>query len=302
MNIRTKTWHPAAINAVFPEVGKKLPECSNPWKIIGPILPMFGTFGFSPDTLCTAWSGDNPNSVIGLGLVEPGMTAISLGTSDTFFGTLRNCQTDPNAEGHVFGSPTGDFMSLICFKNGSLARERVKDQYDLDWAEFSAALQQTPPGNDGKFMLPYFEPEIVPKVLIPGVRRIFLEEDDMPGNCRAVVEAQMMSMRIHSQWMGEPPVKIYATGGASANSQILQIMADVFQCPVYRQETPNSAALGAALRAAHAWHLHNDDEKPWSDIVCGFTDPQIDSRIDPNPATASVYNALCADYKKAEQS
>ncbi len=302
MDIHTKTWHPAALDATVPTLGKKLPKCSNPWKIIGPILPTLGKrFGFAPDTLCTAWSGDNPNSVVGLGLIEPGMTAISLGTSDTFFGTLRDCQTDPNAEGHVFGSPTGDYMSLICFKNGSLAREKVKDQYGLDWDEFSAALDSTPPGNHGKMMLPYFEPEIVPRVLEPGVHRFGgLDENDASGNCRAVVEAQMMSMRIHSQWMGEPPTQIYATGGASANSQILQIMADVFQCSVYRQETPNSAALGAALRAAHAWHLHNDDEIPWADLVCGFTDPQKNSRIDPNLAAGPVYDKLCAKYQAKE--
>jgi len=330
MDIHTKTWHPAALDAVFasplriasfgitqkhfrntsgPNLGiydaggvKKLPKCSNPWKIIGPILPTLGKkYGFAADTLCTAWSGDNPNSVVGLGLIEPGMTAISLGTSDTFFGTLRDCQTDPNAEGHVFGSPTGDYMSLICFKNGSLAREKVKDQYGLDWAGFSTALESTPPGNGGKMMLPYFEPEIVPRVLEPGVRRFGgLDKADAAANCRAVVEAQMMSMRIHSQWMGEPPTKIYATGGASANSQILQIMADVFQCPVYRQETPNSAALGAALRAAHAWHLHNDNEMPWKEIVCGFTDPQPDSRIEPDPETALVYEKLCAEYQAKE--
>jgi len=186
MDIHTKTWHPAALDATFPMVGKKLPGLSNPWKIQGPILPRFGKYGFAADTLCVVWSGDNPNSVIGLGLVEPGMTAISLGTSDTFFGTLRDCRTDPNAEGHVFGSPTGDFMSLICFKNGSLAREKVKDQYGLDWAGFSAALESTPPGNDGKFMLPYFEPEIVPRVLKPGVQRFGgLDENDAPANCRA---------------------------------------------------------------------------------------------------------------------
>ncbi len=302
MDIRTRMWHSAALDAVFPNLGKKLPELSNPWKVVGPVLPMFGKkYGICEDALCVVWSGDNPNSVAGLGLVNPGMTAISLGTSDTFFGTMRDCHTDPNGEGHVFGSPTGDYMTLLCFKNGSLARERVKDRYALDWNGFSAALRRTPPGNGGKLMLPYFEPEIVPKVLTPGVRRFGgLDEPDASANCRAVVEAQMMSMRIHSRWMGEPPSEIYATGGASANPQILQIMADVFQCPVYRQESTNSAALGAALRAMHAWHRHTGEELLWDDAVCGFSDPLKESRIDPDSAAVPVYDELCAAYQSAE--
>ena len=80
-----------------------------------------------------------------------------------------------------------------------------------------------------------------------------LRELDDDGNCRAVVEAQMISMRIHSEWMGVRPTRIYATGGASANREILQIMADVQGCPVCRSDVSNSAALGAALRAAHGF-------------------------------------------------
>ena len=45
---------------------------------------------------------------------------------------------------------------------------------------------------------------------------------------------------------------IYATGGAAANRDILQVMADVFDADVYQLEIGNSAALGAALRAFHA--------------------------------------------------
>ena len=51
------------------------------------------------------------------------------------------------------------------------------------------------------------------------------------------------------------PKRIYATGGASTNTAILQVMADVMNCPVLRIEVAKSAALGAALRAAHGWLL-----------------------------------------------
>ena len=116
-------------------------------------------------------------------------------------------------------------------------------------------------------MLPYFEPEIVPKVLEPGVRRFGLDEADAGANCRAVVEAQMMSMRIHSRWMGVRPTRVYATGGASENPEILRIMADVQNCPVFRFEVSNSAALGAALRAARAHLAAGGDAPPWEEVV-----------------------------------
>ena len=107
-------------------------------------------YGLNPDTL--VWSRDNPNCAIGLGLIREGMVAISLGTSDTYFGTMAECRTDPWGEGPVFVSPTGDYMTLICFKNGSLAW--VREDFGLHSERFSEALRSTPPGNEAKIMLP----------------------------------------------------------------------------------------------------------------------------------------------------
>ncbi|MCF7849166.1 MAG: hypothetical protein K9M45_09965, partial [Kiritimatiellales bacterium] len=219
----------------------------------------------------------------------------------TYFGFMSQCHTDPRGEGHVFGAPTGDYMTLICFKNGSLARERVKDSFGLDWGGFAAALRATPPGNNSKLMLPYFEPEIVPKVLEPGIHRKNLDEKDAVGNCRAVVEAQMMSMRIHSEWMGERPVKIYATGGGSKDVEILQIMADVNNCPVVRFEVSNSAALGAALRAAHGYLADAGVVPDWQELVQPYLRPDPERTASPDPAAVAVYNALVPQYAAFEK-
>lgn len=300
MDIQTRQWHPLALEATAPDLADRLPPLAEPWKIIGPISPYFvEKYGFDANTQTLTWSGDNPNSVVGLGLIKAGMVAISLGTSDTYFGTMQKCQTDPCGEGHVFVSPTGDYMSLICFKNGSLAREAIAEQFDLDWDGFSKALQATPPGNNGKILLPYFEPEIVPNVLTPGIHRFDLEERDAQGHCRAVVEAQMMSMRIHSEWMGVRPSAIYVTGGASVNTDILQIMADVQNCSVYQFEVTNSAALGAALRAAHGYLSTSNPSTQWQDIITGFADPISGSEI--TPKNANVYDSLVKKYAECEQ-
>lgn len=300
MDIQTKQWHKQALSATAPDLVNRLPPLANSWQIIGPISPYFvKKYGFHPDTQTLAWSGDNPNSVVGLGLIKEGIVAISLGTSDTYFGTMQGCKTDPRGEGHVFVSPTGDYMTLICFKNGSLAREAIAEQFGLAWNSFSQALNITPPGNNGKILLPYFEPEIVPNVLTPGIRRFDLNEIDADGHCRAVVEAQMMSMRIHSNWMGVRPSAIYVTGGASVNTDILQIMADVQNCSVQRFEVTNSAALGAALRAAHASLNASGTSFSWQDIIAGFAEPLSGSEI--TPKNASVYDELVKKYAECER-
>ena len=103
-------------------------------------------YGFGADVTVSAWSGDNPNSVAGLRLSQAGEIAVSLGTSDTMFGIAKAADAEPGLEGHVFVSPSdpSDRMMMLCYKNGSLTRQRIRDMYaDGDWAAFGAALERT---------------------------------------------------------------------------------------------------------------------------------------------------------------
>jgi xylulokinase len=223
-----------------------------------------------------------------------------LGTSDTVIGLMRERRMHQAGIGYVSASPTGDYMGTTVFKNGSLARERVRDDHGLDWAGFSAALASRPPGNHGALMLPWFDPEITPHVGSPGVRRIALDPDDTAANVRAIVEAQMMAMANHTRWMGGDPSVIYATGGAAGNRQVLQVMADVFGAEVVRSRARNSAALGAALRAFHADALASGHPVEWDDVVTGFTEPDPGWRFKPRAHAVAVYAELRKRYAAAE--
>jgi xylulokinase len=302
MDIRKKTWDQQALKATAPGLKQKLPPLATPWKVVGTVSSYFvKKYGLNPEAQTLVWSGDNPCSVIGLGLIDEHTAAISLGTSDTYFGSMRRFCADTRGEGHVFCSPTGDYMTLICFKNGSLARERIRDEHNLDWNGFNRAIAATPPGNGDGILLPWYEPEIVPRVTAPAIHRFDLDAADVASNCRAVVEAQMMSMRLHSQWMKASPKQIRATGGASDNPAILQIMADVMGCPVFRVQIAKSAALGAALRAAHGWWTESGMAVDWKKIIAGFTKPVSAKEIKPNAKARRVYDRLIEKYARCER-
>ncbi len=302
MDIRRKNWNHDALKATAPSLVKKLPLLAESGRLIGPVSPYFvQKYGLNPEALATVWTGDNPASVIGLGLIKPGQVAISLGTSDTYLGTMEKCQTDENGEGHVFGSPTGGYLTLICFKNGSLTREKVRELYKIsDWKKFGELVAQTPPGNNGGILLPWFEAEIVPRVNRPGIHRYDLDEKNVAANCRAVFEAQLLSMRLHSQWMQVAPETIFVTGGAAADRALLQVVADVMNCRVLRIEVSKSAALGAALQAAHGWLVAVDKNPKWDKLVAGFTAPLAGSEIRPDKAAVRVYHKMLEKYAACE--
>jgi xylulokinase len=303
MDIRKHNWNTDALKATAPGLAQKLPPLADSGKVIGKVSPYFvQKFGLNPEAFATAWTGDNPASVIGLGLIKAGQVAISLGTSDTFFGSMQTCQTDENGEGHVFGSPAGGYMTLICFKNGSLAREKIRELYKIaDWKKFGALLEQTEPGNGGAVLLPWFEAEIVPRVNKPGIHRFELDEKNVAANCRAVFEAQMLSMRLHSQWMNVLPEQILVTGGASNDGALLQVLANVMNCRVLRIEVSKSAALGAALQAAHGFLVETGKKPQWEKVIAGFSKPVPGSEIKPDKKAVKVYDAMLRKYAACER-
>jgi len=193
-------------------------------------------------------------------------------------------------------------MTLICFKNGSLAREQVRETYGIkDWKAFAKLLATTKPDKNGGILLPWYEPEIVPRVNQPGLHRFDLAETDAAANCRAIFEAQMLSMRHHSQWMGVAPDCIYATGGASNDVALLQVMANVLNCTVRRIEIAKSAALGAALQAAHGWLVAAGQKPSWARLTKGFSDPVPGSEIRPQKPVVKVYDVLVKKFALCER-
>ncbi|XP_072952429.1 xylulose kinase 2 isoform X2 [Typha angustifolia] len=272
MDIKQRTWSKIVLDATAPGLEEKLGKLAPAHAIAGLIAPYFvERFHFKNSCLIIQWSGDNPNSLAGLTLNSPGDLAISLGTSDTVFGITSMAQ--PSLEGHVFPNPVDPncYMVMLCYKNGSLTREDVRNRCaERSWDVFNNSLEETPPLNGGKLGFYYKEHEILPPLPV-GFHRYVLEnfssgsldemkeqevdEFDPPSEVRAIIEGQLLSMRAHAERFGmpSPPKRIIATGGASSNQSILKAIAMIFGCPIYIVQRPDSASLGAALRAAHGW-------------------------------------------------
>jgi xylulokinase len=294
MDIRKLQWDASALEATAPDLATRLPAIRPSSDPIGNLASYWRNRYGLPPALLIPWTGDNPSSLVGAGLVREGQVGISLGTSDTIFGPVDAVPPDPGGA-NVFGSPTGGYMLLVCFRNGSLARERIRDQYGMDWAAFSRALASTKPGGNG-LMLPWVEAEITPTVSAAGVRRFGVPPEDGPANVRALVEGQMMAMANHWSALAAGPVtRIRATGGASQNREILQVMADVFGADVQAAAETNSASLGGALRALQA-HQSLD----WNDAVRGFTD-QSAVAVRPAPENTAIYEGLRRQYAALER-
>ena len=306
-DIQSARWSEQALFASAPDLEERLPKLINGDEIVGNVSNcLCERFGFHPETAVVIGSGDNPCSLVGLGLIgKNGHQAISLGTSDTYFGYLPELAVSDQGEGHVFGTSDDKYMALLCFKNGSLAREAIKDRFNLSWVEFSDLLMDTRTGNNGKVMLPYFSPEITPLVLSPREWRFGgLSKSDKADNVRAIAEAQIMSMYLHSEWMGARPQTILVTAGGSENRGLLKVISQVFNAEVHAFEVKDSAALGAAIRAAHCCLNRHGEAVSWRDLTDRYVKDKVTEKIKPDEDAVRVYhgeNGFLEIYKACEQ-
>ncbi|KAF8763042.1 hypothetical protein HU200_008892 [Digitaria exilis] len=292
MDINKRQLREDALQATAPKLEGRIGKLAPAHAVAGKIAPYFvQRFQFASSCLVIQWSGDNPNSLAGLTLSNPGDLAISLGTSDTVFGITDS--PEPTLEGNILPNPVDPktYMVLLCYKNGSLTREDLRDRYaERSWDTFNRLLEETAPLNGGKLGFYYKEHEILPplpvgfhRYVVKNMTNISLDElveeevdkFEPPSEVRAVIEGQFLSMRGHAEKCGlpVPPKRIIATGGASSNPIILKIMASIFGSPVYTSQRSDSASLGAALRAAHGWLCNQEDEfVPFSYVYSGRLD------------------------------
>ena len=89
MDIKTKQWDTNILEAVGPDLAAKLGVPISTSTVVGNMSTyMQERYGFDPECVVGAFTGDNPSSLAGLAMKE-GDIGLSLGTSDTVFVWLK---------------------------------------------------------------------------------------------------------------------------------------------------------------------------------------------------------------------
>lgn len=253
-------------------------------------------YGFSPDCDIVPFTGDNPATILALPL-RPLDAIVSLGTSTTFL--MNTPKYKPDESYHFFNHPcdAGHYMFMLCYKNGGLAREKVRDQLpkpeggETGWENFNKAVLDTPPldiaaeGDKAKLGLYFYLRETVPNIRA-GTWRFACNPDgsdlqETEGwakekDPRIIVESQALSMRLRSQNLvsspgnGLPaqPRRIYLVGGGSLNPAIARVIGDVLGGVdgVYKLDVGgNACALGGAYKAV--WAVERGDNETFAELI-----------------------------------
>ncbi|EGC46116.1 D-xylulose kinase [Histoplasma capsulatum var. duboisii H88] len=245
-------------------------------------------YSFNPDCVITPSTGDNPATILAL----PLRSGDAVTPRRTFSTTQQH----------------GGSTCSCCYKNGGLAREHIRDainnKFSKDsrspstsssnpWNNFNEAVFQRPAAGQKtdadlmKLGLFFPRPEIVPNLRNGEWRFNYdsnkktLQESqqgwDRPlDDARAIVESQMLSLRLRSRGLVHSPSKdvphqprrVYLVGGGSRNTAIAKVAGGVLGGVegVYKLDVgENACALGAAYKAA--WALERAPNQTFEDLI-----------------------------------
>jgi len=215
--------------------------------------------GLRAGTPVVAGGGDQAANAVGSGAIDPGIVALSLGTSGVVFAATDRPIIEPEGRVHAFCHAIPDrwhLMSVMLSAAGSLRWFRDAFAPGTGFEELDRQAAAVPAGSGGLWFLPYLTGERSPHP-DPFARGAFIGltvTHDRRHLARAVLEGVAHGLRDGLDLMigaGMPaPRQIRASGGGIASPLWRQILADLLQAEIATVGTSEGAAYGAALLAA----------------------------------------------------
>ena len=206
------------------------------------------------EVMIGAGMGDNAGAARGLDL-EPGMFAVSLGTSGTVFGSSKTGSSDKSGIIAGFADATGNYLPLVCTLNAARVIEWGASLLGVSLDEFGQLALQAKPGAGGVTVVPYLEGERTPNLpdATASVEGITLANGSRENFARACIEGMLRGLALGSDLIaegGHMVSQISLIGGAAANPAVRQIAQEIFRAEVVFPESQEYVALGAAKQAA----------------------------------------------------
>lgn len=264
LDVRTGGWSPVALDLCGLH-DDRLPPILSPTAVLALSARAASTLGIPQGTPVVAGAGDGPLANVGTGAIEPGIAALSLGTSGAVRTTVDGPRLDPT--GALFCYAVTESLWVVggAMSNGADVVRWAGEALVPDVAGGASRVGEgavlelaglIDPGSDGLVMLPFLLPERAP-MWSPDIRASYLglrRSHTRAHMTRAAVEGVCIHMAgILERVAGVQAVtSVRATGGAFRSKLWRQIMASAVEPPFHVLDGSEGTALGAAALGLHA--------------------------------------------------
>ncbi len=257
--------------------------------------------GLKAGTPVIAGGGDQAAQAVGVGAVEPGIIALTLGTSGVVFATTDQPFIEPDGRLHAFcHSVPGRWhlMGVMLSAAGSLRWFRDMLAPGMEYDSLLAPAADVPANCEGLLFLPYLTGERTPHP-DPLARGGFIGltvRHNRAAMTRSVLEGVAFGLRDSFELIRSAGLKeirqVRVSGGGARSPLWRQILADVFNAELITVNTTEGAAFGAALLAGVGVGIWSGVDSACQATVrpTGVTTPQ--------PQQAGLYQKGYAVYRE----
>ena len=221
--------------------------------------------GLKAGTPVVAGGGDQAAQAVGVGAVEAGIVALTLGTSGVVFASTPEAYIEPQGRLHAFCHAVPGmwhFMGVMLSAAGSLQWLHDTLAPGMSFDDLIGEAEAVPAGCEGLQFLPYLSGERTPHP-DPLARAAWIGLTLRHGRghmTRAVLEGVAFGLKdcfelIKGAGLGEIR-QVRISGGGARSDLWREILASTFEAELVTVNTTEGAAYGAALLAgvsAGAW-------------------------------------------------
>ncbi len=293
MDLKKRDWSQEVLSALEIPFAW-MPPLYEGTQITGNITPeAVNATGLKVGTPVVAGGGDQAAQAVGVGAVEPGVVALTVGTSGVVFATTPSALIDPEGRLHAFCHAVPGlwhFMGVMLSAAGSLQWYRDMLAPNMSFDDLLKEAEAVPAGSEGLQFLPYLSGERTPHP-DPLARGAFIGltlRHSRAHMTRAVLEGVAFGLKdgftlIQNAGLGSI-TQIRASGGGTKGALWRQILASVLNAElVTAGGTTEGAAYGAALLAGVGTGA-------WKDVISACKAcVKITGRTLPDPAQAGTY-------------
>ena len=164
-NLQKRTWSAEVLGAL------DIPPSWMPVTFEGPVFTgkvttsAASVTGLQAGTPVAAGGGDQAAQAVGVGAVEPGVVALTVGTSGVVFATTPSALVEPEGRLHAFCHAVPGmwhFMGVMLSAAGSLQWYRDTLAPNLSFDDLLLEAEPVPAGSEGLQFLPYLSGERTP--------------------------------------------------------------------------------------------------------------------------------------------
>jgi xylulokinase len=246
-----------------------------------------------------AGAGDQQAAALGVGVIDPGLLSVVLGTSGVVLASLPGYAHDPQARVHAFCHAVPDLweaMGVMLNAAGSLRWFRDALAPGVPFDALTAEAEQWPPGAGGLTFLPYLQGERTPHA-DPSARGMFeglALEHGRGALVRAVLEGVAYGLRDSLELLrglGVDARAGRASGGGARSRLWLEIVASVLGLPLELSAVEEGSAFGAALLAGVANGVFANATEAVASCV------RVRETVEPNVDWAQSYDEGYARFR-----